>query len=159
MDTIEKLVALEEIKQLRAKYWRTLDTKQWEEWGSIFTDDCTLLVDRSVSTGGGDPQSNPVISNRAEMVRSVRAGLHQAITVHHGHFPEIEFISDTEGTGIWPMEDIFEDSTTWIHGHGHYHDTYRKVDGKWLISSVHLTRLRLRVITVHGIPGRAMQNS
>ena len=39
MDAVEKLLALEEIKQLRAKYWRTLDTKQWEDWGSVFTED------------------------------------------------------------------------------------------------------------------------
>jgi hypothetical protein len=32
------------------------------------------------------------------------------------------------------------------------------VDGKWLISSVHLTRLRMRVMSVGGIPGRAMPN-
>lgn len=158
MDAIEKLLALEEIKQLRAKYWRTLDTKQWEEWGSVFTEDCTLLSDAGVSTGGGDPETRPIVSTRKEMVASVSKSLHQAVTVHMGHFPEIEFISDTEARGIWPMEDIVEHATRWSQGHGHYHDTYRKVDGKWLISSVHLTRLRIRVAMVGGIPGHAMPN-
>jgi hypothetical protein len=158
MDALERLVALEEIKQLRAKYWRTLDTKQWEAWGSVFTEDCTLKYDSGVSTGGGDPQTNPTVSTRKGMVESVRTGLHQAVTVHMGHFPEIEFISDSEAKGIWPMEDIVEHGTSWMIGHGHYHDTYRKVDGKWLISSVHLTRLRMRVMSVGGIPGRAMPN-
>ena len=158
MDALERLIALEEIKQLRAKYWRCLDTKDWQGWGSVFTEDCTLLFDSGVSTGGGDPQTNPKVSTRKGMVATVSKMLHQAVTVHQGHFPEIEFISDTEAKGIWPLEDIVEHETVWIHGHGHYHDTYRKVDGKWLISSVHLTRLRMRTVAVGGIPGRAMPN-
>ena len=159
MDAVEKLLALEEIKQLRAKYWRTLDTKQWEDWGSVFTEDCWLKFDAGVSTGGGDPKTHPTVETRKGMVEFVSGLLHQAVTVHQGHFPEIEFTSDTEAKGIWPMEDIVEHAETWTHGHGHYHDTYRKVDGKWLISTVHLTRLRMRVTTVGGIPGRAMPNS
>ena len=158
MDSIERLIALEEIKQLRAKYWRTLDTKQWEDWGSVFTDDCWLLFDDGVSTGGGDPKTHPKLSSRKAMVDFVSTLFRQTVTVHQGHFPEIEFLSDTEATGIWPMEDIFEHADSYTHGHGHYHDTYRKEGGKWLISSVRLTRLRMRVTSVGGIPGQAMPN-
>jgi hypothetical protein len=154
MDALEKLLALEEIKQLRAKYWRCLDTKDWEGWGSVFTEDCYFEHDAGVSTGGGDPKTHPRIVGRANMVKAVSELLHQAVTVHQGHFPEIQFTSDTEGWGIWPMEDIVEFEDSWLRGHGHYRDTYRKVDGKWLISSFHLTRLRMRVVMAAGIPGR-----
>ena len=44
---------------------------------------------------------------------------------------------------------------------GHLHSSMgqtKEADGKWLISSVHLKRLRMRVTTVGGIPGRAMPN-
>ena len=30
-----------------------------------------------------------------------------------------------------------------IHAYGHYHETYRKEDGRWRIASVHLKRLRV----------------
>jgi len=30
-----------------------------------------------------------------------------------------------------------------LHGYGHYHETYRKIDGEWRIQSMKLTRLRL----------------
>ena len=142
MDPIEKLLALEEIKQLRAKYWRTLDTKQWEDWGSVFTEDCWLKFDAGVSTGGGDPQTHPVVETRKGMVEFVSKLLHQAVTVHQGHFPEIEFTSDTEAKGIWPMEDIVERETLTLFGRGHYRETYRKIDGNWKFTSIHLTRLR-----------------
>ena len=30
-----------------------------------------------------------------------------------------------------------------LHGYGHYHETYEKVDGQWLIKTITLTRLRV----------------
>jgi hypothetical protein len=30
-----------------------------------------------------------------------------------------------------------------MHGWGHYYETYEKIDGKWLIKTLKLTRLRL----------------
>jgi hypothetical protein len=32
-----------------------------------------------------------------------------------------------------------------MHGYGHYHETYEKTDGRWRISSLKLTRLRVDV--------------
>ena len=31
----------------------------------------------------------------------------------------------------------------WLHGYGHYHETYEKLDGRWLIASRRLTRIRV----------------
>ncbi len=67
-------------------------------------------------------------------------------SVHHGHTPEIVLTSDTTATGIWAMEDELwwtnGDVEEHLHGYGHYHEEYRKVEGKWLISYRTLTRLR-----------------
>lgn len=32
-----------------------------------------------------------------------------------------------------------------LHGYGHYRETYRKIDGAWLIQSLKLSRLRVDV--------------
>lgn len=32
-----------------------------------------------------------------------------------------------------------------VHGYGHYHDTYVKQDGRWLVKARTLTRLHLDV--------------
>jgi 3-phenylpropionate/cinnamic acid dioxygenase small subunit len=32
------LEALEQIKQLKARYFRFVDTKRWQEWGELFTE-------------------------------------------------------------------------------------------------------------------------
>ena len=57
--------------------------------------------------------------------------------------PEIDFISDSEAKGVWAMEDIVDHGDNVLYGQGHYHETYRKLDGAWRIASVHLTRIRL----------------
>ena len=59
--------------------------------------------------------------------------------------PEISFTSPTTAQGIWAMEDILQDPVTGInvvHGFGHYHETYQRIDGKWYIKTLQLTRLR-----------------
>jgi hypothetical protein len=52
-----------------------------------------------------------------------------AVTVHHGHMPEIELTSNGDATGTWAMEDElwFPDGSPvlHVHGYGHYHETYR----------------------------------
>ena len=73
----------------------------------------------------------------------LRSNIEAVTTVHHGHMPEIDVTSETTATGVWAMEDIVETPGDILHGYGHYWETYRKVDGKWLIETLHLTRTRV----------------
>jgi len=125
---------IEAIKQLKARYFRLMDTKQWDAWADVFTEDATVTA---------SPDPDETFRGRAEIVRKVSAALREATTVHHGHMPEIELTSATTATGGWAMEDMLR----WpdgreMHGYGHYHETYEKVGGAWRIKSSKLTRLR-----------------
>ena len=86
-----------------------------------------------------------------EIAAFVRASIDAVTTVHHGHTPEIDVTSSTSATGNWAMEDHLwwpEGSPiARMHGYGHYHETYEKIDGRWLITSTTLTRLRTDVKT------------
>ena len=143
MDPVQKLVEIEQIKRLRARYWRCLDTKNWDGWMHVFTEDATFEIDTAVPTFGGDPGTMPKLCGRKVILEAVIGLVGNCITVHKGRAPEIEILSATEATGIWQQEDYNDWPDRSNHGHGHYHDTYRKVNGEWLISSVHLTRLRI----------------
>lgn len=35
--------AVEQISQLKARYFRLMDQKQWEEWRDVFTEDVTAI--------------------------------------------------------------------------------------------------------------------
>ncbi len=139
---------LEAIKQLKARYCRLLDTKDWEGWREVFTEDVVAVVDNAVSAGGADGQPGPVWEGVDVFVPSVRSAVDKCVTVHHVHSPEIELTSETTATGIWAMEDVVESPDGWaLYGAGHYHETYSKQDGRWRIESNHLTRTRLKLVT------------
>jgi SnoaL-like domain len=155
MDAVQELVEMEALKRLKARYFYFMDTKQWDAWLSLWAPDATLEWDTAVSTRGRDGQTQARIHGVDELRRLVvEPRLDPATTVHQGHTPILEIISDTDARGIWAMEDIVVSANagadglpvsgfnqTW--GHGHYHETYRKIDGEWRFASVHLTRLRI----------------
>jgi len=131
----DRLVDLEAIKQLKARYFRLMDTRQWEAWGDVFTEDCSMA--------NAGPEDPPTVGRDA-IVAFVRDAVEPMITTHHGHSPEIEFHSATSASGIWAMFDYLEGPGYRMQGWGHYHETYRKgVDGRWRIASTRLMRLRV----------------
>jgi uncharacterized protein (TIGR02246 family) len=127
---------IEEIKKLKARYFRTMDTKDWEAMASVFTDD--VVIDM---TGEGAGVTRSV----AEFMPFLRSAIGEVVTVHHGHMPEIELTSPTTARGVWALED----QLWWpegapirhMHGYGHYHETYEKTDAVWRIKTMALTRL------------------
>lgn len=132
--TPDELVEIETIKQLKARYCRYLDTKDWAAWRTIFADD--FLSDTSQAGG-------KVIEGADEFVAFTRKSLRNQATVHQVHAPEIDLTSATTARGIWALEDVvrFGPGVN-LRGYGHYEETYEKVEGQWRIKSSTLTRLR-----------------
>ena len=149
MDTVERLEAIEEIKQLKARYFRCMDTKDWDGFKAVFAPDARMDVSGELSSEASDRSG--VTTGNGEIAEFVRGSIDAVTTVHHGHTPEIDVKSPTNATGIWAMEDHLwwpEGSPIkTMHGYGHYHETYEKHEGRWLIASTTLTRLRTDVLT------------
>lgn len=131
---------IEAIKQLKARYFRFMDEKRWDEWGQVFTQDATLDT--------SEDAKDAIVSGRDEIQAFVSTSVADLITVHQGHMPEIELTSERTAKGIWAMEDYLElasDGSFQIHGRGHYREEYEKGDdGAWRIKSLKLTRLWVR---------------
>jgi SnoaL-like domain len=137
----QQLSDLVEIYALKARYFRLLDTMQWDEFRDVFTDDLTFFMENTRT-----PQSEtPSWRGPDALIDNLRKSHPDRISVHQGHMPEIAFLDDNTATGIWAMYDWVDDparGAAW-QGFGHYHERYvRCPDGQWRISSVHLTRLR-----------------
>ena len=138
LSAAERLLELEAIKQLKARYFRLMDTKQWLPFSQVFTDDVVVDVSHDKQTPAH------TIRGRADVVDFIRKAVGKATTVHHGHMPEIELLSPTEARGIWAMYDYVEfKPSRGIRGYGHYHEEYRKEKGGWRIRALKLTRIRL----------------
>ena len=78
----------------------------------------------------------------------VSGALEGAVTRHRGSSSVIEFGGPDAACGVWGMEDrlVFggEPPSLVVEGQGHYHETYAKRDGSWVITSLHLTHTILR---------------
>ena len=69
------------------------------------------------------------------------------VSVHQGHNFEVEFSDDANARVIWSMTDRLWFPSGWEYsrmtGHGHYHETYRRIDGAWKLLTTHITRIRV----------------
>ena len=137
MDDAGALLEIEAIKQLKARYCRLLDTKDWQGWRGVFADD--FHSDTS-------PSGGKVIDGADEFVAFVRKTLEKQPTVHQVHAPEIELTSATTARGVWALNDVVRLAPGLnLDGYGHYHETYEKGPDGWRIKSLLLTRLRVDI--------------
>lgn len=129
---------IESIKKLKAKYWRYVDNKLWDNLAEVFTADSTLEY------GQDNPRGRDAI---VEFLRN-STGNKKIVTIHQGHNPEIDIIDETNATGIWALHDyLIFGSRMSLNGWGYYHDEYVKTDDGWKIKSTRITRLREEWIT------------
>lgn len=145
--TNQELSALEEIRTLKARYFRYMDQQRWDEWQGLFTDD----VHADFSQDGG-------VHDGAAAFRShVEAALEGAISIHHGHMAELEITGPDAARGVWSMEDHIEfpdgAPRRRLWGTGWYTEQYRRgEDGSWRIAELVLRRLRVEVDGRRTIP-------
>ncbi|WP_408591868.1 nuclear transport factor 2 family protein [Novosphingobium sp.] len=148
VSAIEQLIAIEEIKALKARYFRLMDTKDFAGLRAVFADDATFDASCSLSLQSAEDAANWIHSGGDAIVAFVRAAVETLRTVHHGHCHEITVTSPTQAHGVIAMEDQIWDlagTVKTLHGMGHYHETYVKVDGVWRIHTSRISRLHVIV--------------
>jgi hypothetical protein len=129
-------VAFEAIRRLKGRYSYLLDTKQWDSWRQLFTDDFHWATEGDLVVDGADA-----------FVEMTRSHIGTVPTVHQFHAPVLDLLSPTTATGLWPMFDYVQFPETPIQGYGYYHETYRREgDGDWKMSSQFLSRLRTDLV-------------
>ncbi len=155
MDRLQRLEAIEDIRQLKARYFRFLDTKKWDDLAQVFATDAIFDARQGMANVTSDPGEAIKFSadwyneGRDNIIAFIRQRTGPASTVHHGHMSEIEILDENSARGITAMEDqnrYFDPDgrmNSRLHGWGHYHEDYRFVDGAWRIQRSLLTRLRV----------------
>jgi hypothetical protein len=140
------------IRELKARYWRTLDAKDWVAFREQFADDATFQLMDEEPIRGADA-----------FVAWTSRNLEGTKTVHQGHMPEISIDSPTEARALWNLYDYVEwppDPATGerrgIEGYGRYRETYRKIDGEWKMTTWHLSYLRMDPLPREPLPDQAL---
>lgn len=141
MDDLQRLMAIESIKQLKARFLRCMDTKDWDSFAATMSDDAVLDMSQ---------QGSEVLEGGGKVIADwTRNAVHHAQTVHHAHTPEIHLTSPESAKGVWALMDVLR----WPEGgpisemvtYGHYHESYVRVGGEWRISHIFLTDLRIDI--------------
>jgi hypothetical protein len=147
MNDLERLIAIEEIKRIKARYWRGVDMKDPMVLRDVFADDAKIDFRGNELD---EASANQPLPTPDEFVAGAMQTLAHFVTAHHGHAPDIEFLSDTEAVGYWPMEDNIwvkpgapNVTFTQLRGYGIYHDRYCKTPRGWRISETMLMRIKV----------------
>jgi ketosteroid isomerase-like protein len=132
------------ITETKARYCRTLDSKDWDGYADVFTDD--LILDT-------EPAGGYKVHGRAEAIRLVRGSVEHAKTSHQVHSPEIRFHGDSadviwamQDRVVWPADRAVQMGNYGHTGYGQYYEHYvRCADGRWRIKQTQLRRFHVDV--------------
>lgn len=143
-----QLEDLRSIENLKYRYLRSLDTKDWATFASTLTDDVT-----------GNYGEELAFSDRDELVGYMQKNVGPAvITEHRVAHPEIEIDGDT-ARGRWYLQDrvIVAEFSFMLIGAAFYDDTYRRTADGWRISSTGYDRTYEATIGLADLPSFALK--
>lgn len=134
--TLQQLSDLEDIRTVKHRYYRGIDTADGALLGTLFTEDVTVEY-----RGGGYLVR---LEGRSAMLDFLMNSFNaDAVSTHMGHMPDITLIGDDEAEGLWYLDDVYisllrNDITT---GSAIYRDRYRREDGVWKIARTEYDRI------------------
>jgi hypothetical protein len=126
------LLEIEEIKKLKARYWRLMDQRRWDDWATLFCEDATVECIIEGKTAFFWKGKDEIVAGNRESNKGAKS-------VHHGHAPEIDLTSDTTATGLWSLFDVFLGPNGRVDWYGFYEDEFAKISGAWKIKRVKLS--------------------
>ncbi len=126
---IQELQDLEAIKQLKARYWSSVDAQQWDTLADCCTEDMVF--------------ENPFfgrMEGRDYIIKVLKRAMRNVKTAHQGHNPEIEIMDHSSAKGKWGLNDcVGTTDKQFSRGYGRYEDDYVKENGAWKIKKSVLT--------------------
>ena len=144
----QDLVTFRELEELKYRYTRALDHKQWDDFAACFEADAT-------ATYGGRLE----FDNRDDIVAYMRENLGpNMVTLHQVHHPEFTVDGD-DATGTWSLMDkvIMTDFRFILDGASTYQDRYhRGADGVWRISHTGYERIFEYMVSFDDVPSLNM---
>lgn len=149
----ERLAAIEAVRNVKAAYFRGVDTEDGDLVRSILAADCRLDYRGCCADpkSGIDfmPAMNIVLKGRDNWVSGAfaKAGI---TSVHQGHQAEIEVTGPGTARATWAMTDrLFMPPGTpfaLMQGFGYYHETYVREQDGWKIATLSIERIRVEAL-------------
>jgi hypothetical protein len=134
---------IREISQLKYRYLRTLDSKDWDGFEACLVPEAT-----------GD-YNGLVFDDRTALVAYMRENLGEGmVTLHQAHHPELEVDGDT-ATGRWYLYDrvIVEAFSFMLEGAAFYSDRYVRTPDGWRVAHTGYRRTFEATYNLGDLPG------
>jgi len=131
--TVDDLLAIHQITQLKYRYMRAVDTQDWDLLRAVFTADARAWYDSGALAAEGREAIVAMLSG------SLQPTLYSSHTALH---PEITLTAPGRAEGVWRIEDIVHlGEAGRLIGAGYYYDEYALEGGDWRIASTGYVRL------------------
>lgn len=127
--TLQQLSDFEDIRTLKHRYFRGIDTADTALLRELFTDDV------SIDYRGGEYRVT--LRGRDNLLEFLANSFSEAaVAMHHGHMPEITLTGEHTAEALWYLEDIFIslEARTHTTGTALYRDRYVRNNGSWRIA-------------------------
>lgn len=138
------LITFRALEELKYRYLRALDEKDWEAFRAVFEPDATADYGERLS-----------FADRDEIVDYMATTLGPSmITLHQVHHPVFTVDGD-DATGTWSLQDkvIMTDFRLLLEGSSTYEDRYhRGPDGVWRIAHTGYVRNFEYLISFDDVP-------
>ena len=143
MTVADDLRDLEQVKQLKHRYLRTLDLKLWDEFESLFVPEAT------------GSYAELRFDDRSALVGYMRDNLPaEVVTFHQAHHPEIEVTGDRASARWYLHDKVFVPAyDVAIEGAAFYEDEMVRTDGGWRFTHVGYRRTFESSWTMSAVPG------
>lgn len=122
------------ICNLKSRYCRMIDTKNWDGVAALITDDFEMDMTET--------SPMPIIRGRQEAMAAISGSMQTLTTAHQLHIPEIEIEGDSAKV-VFPMNDRVVWQGGGMTGYGYYHERYVRQSGTWKLAATKLTRLHV----------------
>ncbi|MEM7139182.1 MAG: nuclear transport factor 2 family protein, partial [Myxococcota bacterium] len=125
---------LENVVDVKSRYCRHLDSKEWGRWAALFVPDATMQI---------GPSSEAIVRGRDAIRDLVAAQLRKATTLHEVRDPELREEEHGRVRIVWRMRDRVESPLYLLEGSGFYEDVYARTPEGWRIASLRLHRSKV----------------
>ena len=143
MNAIDRVIASEEIRNLKARYWLGVDSRDAAMIKATLAPDVTADY-TEVAPPAGNAVSEVLHGADAVAAAVAATPAEPGGGLHFGGQPVIEVTSATTATAIWPMlglGHVAPKGATRVGELYYYHDSYERIDGAWKIKSIRLTHV------------------
>jgi ketosteroid isomerase-like protein len=129
---LQRLEDFDQIRKLKSQYHVLINDCRFDEFADLFTEDA--VVDMGYMGGEVEPRRGKAEIH--EMFATIPKNLQQIKQFIHNHMIEVD--GDT-GIGWAFLEARYGSGGTSYNVAGKYDDTYRRVDGRWLFATMHVS--------------------